>query len=161
MQRKRLRAIVEYAKTLNEKMSKQSSEPHMLSKSWLSDNNRLFIPNDTWVKSRLCDEDYDFQDLVRADLVLSPGFLKCGNDNGENLDDWSVWTPAMVEIHDPARPSPPSPIRPRTAPARTPPEFSWRDSKELPGEMQKKEVTSFSTTTEQEHHEGEGFEEIL
>jgi len=161
MQRKRLRRIVNYAKALGEKMSEQSSELKMISKSWFNNNDRLFIPNDPRVKSRLGDEDYDPQDLLRVDLVLSPGFLKYGNDNAENLDDWSVWTPAIVEIHDPARPSPPSPIRPPTAPARTPPEFSSRDSKELPGEMQKKEVTSFSTTTEQEHHEDEEFEEIL
>ena len=94
------------------------------------------------------------------DLVHSPGFLKYGNDNAENLDDWSVWTPAIVERHDPARPFPSSPSRLPTAPARTP-AFSSRDSEEMPGEMQKKEVASLSTTTEQEHHEYEGFEEVL
>jgi len=161
VQSTKLRAIVNYAKALGEKMSKQSSKLQILSKSWLSNNDRHFIPNDPRVKSRLGDEDYDLQDLLRADLVLSPGFLKYGNDNAENLDDWSVWTPAIVEIHDPARPSPPSPSRPPTAPTKTPPAFSSRDSEELPGEMQKKEVASLSTTTEQEHHEGEGFEEIL
>ena len=111
------------------------------------------------MKSRLGDEYYDRQDLLRVDLVLSPGFLKYGNDNAENLD-WTVWTPAIVEIHNPARPSPPSPSRPPTAPA-TPPAFSSRDSEELPGEAQKKEVASLSTTTEQEHHEDEEFEEVL
>ena len=95
------------------------------------------------------------------DLVHSPGFLKYGNDNAENLDDWSVWTPAIVERHDPARPFPSSPSRLPTAPARTPPSFSSRDSEELPGEMQKKEVASLNTTTEQEHHEDEDIEEVL
>ena len=113
------------------------------------------------MKSRLGDEDYDPQDLLRVDLVLSPGFLKYGNDNAENLDDWSVWAPAIVEIHNPARPFPPPPSRPPTAPARTPPAFSSRDSEELPREMQKKEVVSLSTKTEQEHDEDEEFDEVL
>ena len=133
----------------------------MLSKSWLSNNSRLLIPNDPRVKSRLGDEDYDPEDHLRVDLVLSPGFLKYGNDNAENLDDWSVWTPAIVETHDPARPSPPPPSRPPTASARAPPVSSSRDSEELPGEVQKKKVASLSTTTEQEHHEDEEFEEVL
>ncbi|PUU78957.1 hypothetical protein B9Z19DRAFT_1064651 [Tuber borchii] len=131
----------------------------MFSKSQFNNNNRLFILNDPRVKSRLGDEDYDPQDLLRVDLVLSPGFLKYGNDNAER-DDWNIWTPTIVEIHDPARPSPPPPSRLPTAPARTPPAFSSRDSEELPGEIQK-EVASLSTTTEQEHHEDEAFEQVL
>ena len=131
----------------------------MLSKSWLSNNSRLLIPNDPRVKSRLGDEDYNPEDHLRVDLVLSPGFLKYGNDNAENLDDWSVWTPAIVETHGPARRSPPS--RPPTACARAPPASSSRDSEEFSGEVQKKKVASLSTTTEQEHHEDEEFEEVL
>ena len=142
-------------------MSKQSFDLQIFCKSLFNGNDRLFIPNDPRVKSRLGDEDYDPQDLLRVDLVLSPGFLKYGNDNAENLDDWSVWTPAIVEIHNPARPSPSSPSRPLTAPARTPPASSSGDSEELPGEMQKKGVSSLSTTTEQEHHEDEEFEGVL
>jgi len=152
--------IVNYAKALGEKMSKQSSELKMISKSWFNNNDRLFIPNDSRVKSRLGDEDYDPRDRLRVDLVLSPGFLKYGNDNAENLDVWSVWTPAIVEIHDPARPLPPLPSRSPTAPARTPPVFSSRDYEELPREMQKKRAAPPVTTTEQEHHEDEDFQEV-
>ncbi|PUU75809.1 hypothetical protein B9Z19DRAFT_1130733 [Tuber borchii] len=157
----RLHGIVKHAQALGEKMSMQSSKLEIFSKSWFNNTNRLFIANDSRVKSRLGDEDYDPQDLLRVDLVLSPGFLKYGNDNAENIDDWSVWTPAIVEIYDPARPSPPPPSRPHTAPSRTPRAFSSRDSEELPREMQKKEVASLSTTTEQGHHEDEEFEEVL
>jgi len=141
-------------------MSKQASELQILSKPWFDHNNRLFVPNDPRVKSRLGDEDYDPQDRLRVDLILSPGFLKYGNDNAENIDDWSVWTPAIVEVHDPARPLPPPLSRPPTAPTRTPPAFSPRDSEELPREMQKKEAAPLSTTTEQECHEDEEFEEL-
>jgi len=140
-------------------MSEQSSELQIFCKSWF--NNNDFILNDPRVKSRLGDEDYDPQDLLRVDLVFSPGLLKYGNDNAENLDDWSVWTPAIVETHDPARPSPPSPLRPPTEPVRIPQASSSRDSEEWPGEMQKKEVASLSKTTEQEYHEDEEFEEVL
>lgn len=160
MHSERLRVIVKYAIELGEKMSKQSSELYMFSKPWFDHNDRLFIPNDPRVKSRLGDEDYDPQDRLRVDLILSPGFLKYGNDNAENLDVWSVWTPAIVEIHDPARQLPPPPSRLPTAPARTPPAFSPRDSEELPREMQKKVAASPSTTTEQECHEDEEFEEV-
>ena len=112
------------------------------------------------MKSRLGDEDYDPEDRLRVDLVLSPGFLKYGNDNAENLDDWSVWTPAIVEVHDPARLLPPPPSRLPTAPARTPPAFSSRDSEELPREMQKKRAAPPVTTTEQEHHEDEDYQKV-
>ena len=140
-------------------MSKQSSELKVVSKSWFNNNDRHFIPNDPRAKSRLGDEDYDPQELLRVDLVLSPGFLKYGNDNAENLDIWSVWTPAIVEIHNPARLS--SPSRPPTASARALPASSSRGSEELSREMPKQEVASLSTTTEEEHHEDEGFEEVL
>ena len=87
VQSEKLRAIVNHAKALGEKMSKQSSLLQMFSKPWFNNNDRLFIPNDPRVKSRLGDEDYDPEDRLRVDLVLSPGFLEYGNDNAENLDD--------------------------------------------------------------------------
>ena len=35
-----------------------------------------------------------------VDFFLTPGFLKCGTDNAEHLDQYSVWTPAKFDIQE-------------------------------------------------------------
>ncbi|KAG0633162.1 hypothetical protein HOY80DRAFT_913843 [Tuber brumale] len=151
VQRERLFSIVKYAKALGEKMSKQSSELRILSKSWFSKNGRTFVPGDLRVESRLAGEDYDPQDNLRVDLILSPGFLKYGDDNAENLDVWNVWTPTIVELHGLPRPPPPPPSRPPAFASGYP---------ELPGDRQKQETAFPGTTTEQEHYEEEEYEKV-
>ncbi|KAG0124761.1 hypothetical protein HOY82DRAFT_673416 [Tuber indicum] len=157
VQKERLLSIVEDAKALGEKISKQSSELRMLSKSWFSENNRLFTLDDVRMESRLGNDEYDPQDDLRVDLILFPGFLKYGNDNAENLDDWNVWTPAIVEIDGLLPPLPP---RRPAPPAKTRPAFTT-GYPELPGDGHEPEAASPSTTTEQEHYKDGEYEDVL
>ncbi|CUS11600.1 unnamed protein product [Tuber aestivum] len=159
VQTERLFSIIKDAKTLGEKMGKQASELRVLSKSWFSKRDRLFTPDDDRMENRYGGEDYDSQDNLRVDLILSPGFLKHGNDNAENLDDWDVWTPAIVEIHDPARLLPPPPPRPPTAPTRTPMTFVSGALGELPGGKQQQAAVMSNTASEQERDEDEESED--
>ncbi|PWW74263.1 hypothetical protein C7212DRAFT_365280 [Tuber magnatum] len=157
VQKEGLFSIVKCAKALSEKMGQQSSELQILSKSWFSNKDRLFTPDDGRMENRYGGEDYDSQTDLRVDLILSPGFLKYGNDNAENLDVWNVWTPAIVEIHDPARLLPPPPPRPPTASARTPPTFASGGPEELPGGRQQQVAALPGTVTKQEHNEDEEY----
>ena len=96
--------IVDYAKALGEKMSKQSaSRLQIFSKSGIEGASEPFKPDDR-IESRFDREDYDSEKDLRIVLILWPGFLKWGNDNAENLDQWCVWTRAIVELHGTFKP---------------------------------------------------------
>src|SRR5690606_26410183 len=48
-----------------------------------------------------------------VELIARPGFVKCGDDNGENFGTFAPWIPAIVQTTQikQAVPSPPRPIQ--------------------------------------------------
>ena len=96
-----LREIIGNAMKLAAKISQQASKLVIIDKEWFQENGRQLVPSDDRMKDRLGDGDNDNPraDLM-VDLILTPGFLKYGNDNAEYLDQYSVWMPAKVDVRD-------------------------------------------------------------
>ena len=93
-------AIFNDAMTLAAKMSQQASKLVVMDKEWFQKNGRKLGRNDDRMKDRLGDGDDHPEADLTVDLILTPGFLKHGNDDAEHLDQYSVWMPAKVDIRD-------------------------------------------------------------
>ena len=96
-----MREIIGNAMQLAAKISQQASKLVITDREWFQENGRQLVSSDDRVTDRLGDEDDDNPgaDLM-VDLILTPGFLKYGNDNAEYLDQYSVWMPANVDVRD-------------------------------------------------------------
>ena len=95
-----LNAIISDAIELAVKMSQQASKLVVIDKEWFQKNGRKLGRNDDRMKDRLGDGDDHPEVDLTVDLILTPGFLKHGNDDAEHLDQYSVWMPAKVDIRD-------------------------------------------------------------
>ena len=93
-----LLAIINDAMALAAKMSQQASKLVVIDMEWLQKNGRKLDRNDDRMKDRLGDGDDNPEADLTVDLILTPGFLKHGNDDAEHLDQYSVWMPAKVDI---------------------------------------------------------------
>jgi hypothetical protein len=114
LQKGELLAIVNDAAALAVKMSQQASKLEIVNKEWFHNNGREVGHSDDRVKGRLAEGDDNPGTDLTVDLILTPGFLKYGNDNAEHLDKYSVWIPARVDIRNSrGRNAPTSAINPR------------------------------------------------
>ena len=100
-------AITKEAMELAAKMSQQASKLVIINKEWFQKNGRKLGRDDDRVKDRLGDGDDNPQADLTVDLILTPGFLKYGNDDAEHLDQYSVWMPAKVDIRNRQGENPP------------------------------------------------------
>lgn len=71
-----------------------------MDKSWFDKSQRVFVCDDERMKGRFMEEDEDSEDGFRVDIVLRPGFLKYGNDEGEHFGKFAVWIPAELELRE-------------------------------------------------------------
>lgn len=92
--------FIEAAGNLGVILGKQAAELGIMDKSWFERSGRVFVCDDERMKGRLAEEDDDLDGGLRVDLVLRPGFLKHGNDDGENLENYAVWIPAMLDLSE-------------------------------------------------------------
>lgn len=67
---------------------------------------------------------------AKVAVILFPGLLKYGSDDGESWDSWSVWIPAKVQLMEietealpPPRPPPPPSLPPSLPPPH--PDMQW------------------------------------
>lgn len=92
--------FIEAAGDLGVMLGKQAADLRIMDKSWFERSERVFVCDDERMKGRLAEEDDDLDGGLRVDLVLRPGFLKYGNDEGENLENYAVWIPAMLDLSE-------------------------------------------------------------
>lgn len=92
--------FIEAAGNLGVMLGKQAAELRIMDKSWFERSGRVFVCDDERMKGRLAEEDDDLDEGLRVDIVLRPGFLKYGNDDGENLEKYAVWVPAMLDLSE-------------------------------------------------------------
>lgn len=90
--------FIEAAGDLAVMLGRKAAELRIMDKSWFNDSGRVFICDDQRMKGRLAEEDEDLDEVLRVDIVLRPGFLKYGNDDGENLEKYAVWVPAVLDL---------------------------------------------------------------
>lgn len=93
--------FIEAAGNLAIILGKQAAELKIMDKSWFEGSGRGFVCDDERMKGRFAEEDEDAGEGFRVDIVLRPGFLKYGNDDGENLEKYAVWIPAMLDLGEP------------------------------------------------------------
>lgn len=91
--------FIEAAGDLAVILGRKAAELRIMDKSWFNHSGRVFVCNDERMKGRLAEEDEDqLGEVLRVDIILRPGFLKYGNDDGENLEKYAVWVPAMLDL---------------------------------------------------------------
>lgn len=94
----RLLEFVEAAGDLAVVLSRQAAKLEIMDKSWFE--RSPFVCNDDRMKGRFAEEDEESEDGFQVDIVLRPGFLKYGNDQGESLEKYAVWIPAMLDLSE-------------------------------------------------------------
>lgn len=95
---RRSMVFIEAAGNLAIDLGKQAAGLKIMDKSWFEDSERVFVCDDERMKGRFGEEDEDPERNFRVDIILRPGFLKYGNDDGENLERYAVWIPAMLDL---------------------------------------------------------------
>lgn len=90
--------FIEAAGNLAITLSKQAAKLEIMDKSWFERSQRVFISNDDKMKGRFAEE-YEESEF-QVDIILRPGFLKYGNDKGEDLESHAVWIPAMLDLSE-------------------------------------------------------------
>lgn len=90
--------FIEAAGNLAISLGKQAARLKIMDKSWFEGSGRVFACDDERMKGRFAEEDEDPEEEFRVDIILRPGFLKYGNDDGENLERYAVWIPAMLDL---------------------------------------------------------------
>lgn len=94
----RLLEFVEAAGDLAVVLSRQAAKLEIMDKSWFE--RSPFVCNDDRMKGRFAEEDEESEEGFQVDIVLRPGFLKYGNDEGESLEKYAVWIPAMLDLSE-------------------------------------------------------------
>lgn len=95
---RRSMVFIEAAGDLAINLGKQAAGLKIMDKSWFEGSGRVFVCDDEKMKGRFAEEDEDPGGDFRVDIILRPGFLKYGNDDGENLERYAVWIPAMLDL---------------------------------------------------------------
>lgn len=95
---RRCREFVKAAGDLAVELGRNAAELRVVNKDWFSESARTFICDDDRMKDRFGEDDIDSRENPRVDIILRPGLLKYGNDEGENFDNYSVWIPALVDL---------------------------------------------------------------
>lgn len=91
------RNFVEMAGALAIQLGKLPAELKSIDKEWFDQAGRRFREGDDKMEDRCGSDDHDPGEKRTVNIIIRPGFLKYGNDAGENLDIGAVWTPATVE----------------------------------------------------------------
>lgn len=92
--------FVEAAGALAATLSRQAAKLEIIDKAWFERSRTAFVCADDRMQGRFAEEDEDEQDGFQVDIVLRPGFLKYGNDDGEDLEKYAVWIPAMLDLSE-------------------------------------------------------------
>lgn len=90
--------FVEAAGDLAVVLSRQAAKLEIMDKSWFE--RSPFVCDDDRMKGRFAEEDEESEEGFQVDIVLRPGFLKYGNDEGESLEKYAVWIPAMLDLSE-------------------------------------------------------------
>lgn len=93
-------AFVWAAMELSMKLSKQAAEIEVIDKSWYEEHGRSFLNNDPRMTNT------SELEAGRIDLILCPGFVKRGNDEGTDFEKEAVWIPADVNLDEIIPPAP-------------------------------------------------------
>ncbi len=122
-QRSKLRNAITEATKIGKTLGGLQSGLVLMDKPWFckqADERGRVSPSDMGDRMRLLYEP-DGGKVIKGKVavVLFPGLLKYGSDNGEGWESWSVWKPAIVELMDmeieappPPPPPPPPPVLP-------------------------------------------------
>lgn len=90
--------FIEAAGNLAATLSRQAAKLEIMDKSWFERPQGAFVRNDERMKGRFAEEYEESEEGFRVDIILRPGFLKYGNDEGDNLEKYAVWIPAMLDL---------------------------------------------------------------
>lgn len=96
----RAMGFVEAAGDLAAILSRQAAKLEIIDKAWFERSQTAFVCADDRMHGRLGEEDEDEEDGFQVDIILQPGFLKYGNDDGEDLEKYAVWIPAMLDLSE-------------------------------------------------------------
>ncbi|KAK0619195.1 hypothetical protein B0T14DRAFT_518781 [Immersiella caudata] len=101
----KLRDIVAEAVDIGRNLGELRADLIIMNNRWFqhrSDPDGFISPSDLGARidPRFSAEEEESQAICRAKvgIVLFPGLLKYGNDDGERWDSWTVWTPAKVQL---------------------------------------------------------------
>lgn len=81
-------------------LSRQAAKLEIIDKAWFERSRTAFVCADNRMQGRFAEEDEDEPDGFQVDIVLRPGFLKYGNDDGEDLEKYAVWIPAVLDLSE-------------------------------------------------------------
>lgn len=95
--------VVHLASDLSIKLGILQSGIELMDLKWFKENNLKFSSMDNRMELRACDEFSKRHMEGEVMVVLCPGLLKWGRDNGDNWESWSVWARARVELMEPPR----------------------------------------------------------
>lgn len=114
--------FIEAAGNLAITLGNQAAKLEIMDKSWFERSQRVFLFNDDRMKGRFAEEYEESEEGFQVDIILRPGFLKYGNDEGENLENYAVWIPAILDLSE---------------------KYSYEDAQEKPnGNMSRNNVTT-------------------
>lgn len=97
---RRSMGFIEMAGDLAILLNRQAAKLEAMDKSWFERPGAAFVCNDERMKGRLGEECEESEEGFQVDIILRPGFLKYGNDEGENLEKYAVWIPAVVDVSE-------------------------------------------------------------
>lgn len=81
-------------------LNRQAAKLEIMDKSWFERPEAAFVCKDERMKGRFMEEDEESEEGFQVDIILRPGFLKYGNDEGENLENYAVWIPAVLDLSE-------------------------------------------------------------
>lgn len=92
--------FIEAAGNLGILLNRQAAKLEIMDKSWFERPEAVFVCNDERMKGRFAEEYEESEEGFQVDIILRPGFLKYGNDEGKNLEKYAVWIPAMLDLSE-------------------------------------------------------------
>jgi len=98
--RDKILVTIREAGTLSIDLGKLACGLEIVDRDWFSNSQRRFVPSDQRMKTRFMDEPIDGSHEPYVSVILQPGLLKRGRDDGEAFDLWSVWSPAVVVLSE-------------------------------------------------------------